>query len=130
MHRTIEKLMNNVEPVGNYFAAAKAKWNEILADVAVVPAAELAERLSHSQSWFERHCGGRWDGQEVMVLTGFASIYDVGIGYDREGRGKPEAVKLAEAFELSMCSLEVKGAAREVARSYYITRENGRYVAD
>lgn len=128
MHRTVAKLMANDEPVGDYFAAAAAKWEELLVDIEDVSAADLAERVTNAQMWFEYNCGGRWDGQEVMVLTAFASIYDLGVGYDRDGRGKREAAKLAEAFARSMCSLEVKGAAREVAASYYISLVNGKYV--
>lgn len=127
MHRTIEKLMANEEPVGEYFVAAKQKWADMLADITEVSVAELADRLTSEQSWFERHCGGRWDGYEVMVWSGFGSIYDVTLGYERDGLGRAEAVKLAEAFASCMCSVEIKGIARDVAASYHLERVNGRY---
>ncbi|WP_233889692.1 hypothetical protein [Paraburkholderia flagellata] len=108
MHQTIELLMENEKPVGEYFAAAKQRWSEILADITEVSVEELAERLTREQFWFEHHCGGRWVGQEVMVWSGFASIYATTEGYDCEGLTRREAAKLAQAFARSMVSVEVR----------------------
>jgi ABC-type molybdenum transport system ATPase subunit/photorepair protein PhrA len=118
MHSNIEKLMKNQEPVGEYFAQAAARWKDILSDISTISVQDLARKLTTEQMWFEHHCGGRWDGQEVMVWTGFASIYNTQTGYDDES--KAAAAKLLEAFGASMCSVEVKGGAKEAAKSYYV----------
>lgn len=129
MHSTIERLMNGDTQIPQYFVSAKERWEKILSGISTVSVADLAEKLTAEQSWFEHHCGGRWKGQEVMVWTGFASIYDTTDGYDRTGRGIAEAIKLAKAFESSMCSLEVKSKAHKAAMSYHVKKENGTYDA-
>ena len=62
-----------------------------------------------------------------MVWTGFASIYRTQVGYDREGLGRAEAIKLAEAFGASMCSVEVKSEARDAAESYHLELRDRRW---
>ncbi|WP_298702594.1 hypothetical protein [uncultured Variovorax sp.] len=117
MHDTIEKLMAGDQAVPGHYATAHAHWKTLLQDIDTVSVEDLAKRLSSAQSWFERHCGGRWPGQEVMVWTGFASMYSTQSGWDgNEAAG----TKLAKAFEASMCSIEVKGGARRAARSYHV----------
>jgi len=117
MHDTIEKLMAGDLAIPGYFTAAQAHWKTLLHDIDTVSVDDLAKRLSSAQTWFESHCGGRWMGQELMEWTGFASMYSTQSGWDgNEARG----VKLAKAFEASMCSIEVKGLARKAAKSYYL----------
>lgn len=87
MHSNIEKLMAGDQNIPQYFAAAKAQWTSLLEDISTVDVSELANKLTHAQSWFEHHCGGRWYGQEVMVWTGFASIYSTRDGYQRPALG-------------------------------------------
>ena len=117
MHDSIEKLMAGDQAVAGYYEAAHTHWQTLLRDIDSVSVEDLAARLSSAQSWFERHCGGRWLGQEVMVWTAFATMYSTQSGWDgNEARG----VKLAQAFAASMCSVEVKGGARRAAKSYYL----------
>jgi hypothetical protein len=65
--------------------------------------------------WFEANCGGRWVGQEVMVVSGLAGLYSSETGFDRNEK---RARLLYDAFQSSYCSVEVKSIAEEVARSY------------
>ncbi|MBC3873489.1 hypothetical protein [Undibacterium flavidum] len=123
MHKNIEKLMAGNANIPEYFVQASKKWEEVLADISSVSEEKLAERLSNIQFWFEQNCGGRWDGQEVMVWTAFASIYSTATGYDRAARGEAEARKLLNAFTKSMVSLEVKFGAKKAAASYFISQE-------
>ena len=115
MHATIEKLMQGDDRIVGYFVAAKARWAKILKDVHDTSVQTLAERLTDEQMWFEHHCGGRWDGQEVMAWTAFASLYTTAAGFDGNA---DSARKLAKAFLASMCSIEVKGLAGRAAKSY------------
>lgn len=124
MHSVIESLMNNDPSVVEYFSKAQEKWQEILSDIKTVSVSELAERLSSAQPWFEANCGGRTKGKQIMPWTGFASIYSIQDGYDRPNKSMDEAAKLANAFAKSSVSVEVKGAAREAASSYYISYDS------
>lgn len=132
MHSVIESLMNNDASVVEHFSKAKEKWQEILSDIKTVSVSELAKRLSFAQSWFEANCGGRDEGKIIMPWTAFASIYSTQDGYSRPNMGKNEAIKLAQAFAKSSVSIEVKGAARDAARSYYLSYDTKTkmYTAD
>ena len=77
----------------------------------------LAKRLTTEQFWFENHCGGRWEGQEIMAWSAFGSLYTTDNGFDDNDVA---AQNLAKAFKSSMCSIEVKGYARRAAESYGI----------
>ncbi|MHB8385261.1 hypothetical protein [Metallibacterium sp.] len=115
MHTTIEKLMHGDVSIVSYFVAAKERWTKILKDAHGATVQTLAKRLTDEQMWFEHHCGGRWDGQEVMAWTAFASLYTTQAGF---GDNADAARKLARAFDASMCSIEVKGLAKRAAKSY------------
>lgn len=117
MHYTIERLMNGDEAVAGYYVAAKAHWQGIFQNLEEISAADLANVITNEQHWFEHHCGGRRLGQEIMAYTAFATFYTVQSGWsESEHLGK----KIAQAFADSYCSLEVKAAAREAAKSYGI----------
>lgn len=115
MHDTIERLINGDKSVVDNFVEAKARWSRILVNVRTEDVKDLAARITTEQSWFERHCGGRWPGQEVMVWAAFASLYTTAGGFEENAES---AKKLAKAFAASMCSLEVKSGARAAAESY------------
>lgn len=115
MHYTIEKLMFSTEPIQQYFVAARDKWKELLDRHKDSSVEELAEAITHAQSWFEHNCGSRWPGQEVMVWSAFGYLYTTVSGF--EGK-EPLAEKVARAFEASMCSAEVKSHARDAVESY------------
>jgi hypothetical protein len=71
--------------------------------------------LSAEQMWFERNCGARWVGQEIMVVSGIGMLYSTKAGF---GDNADRARVLYDAFQQSFCSIEVKSIAREVAESY------------
>lgn len=120
MHVYIEKLMEGDRSIVSYFVAAKERWAGILADVGSVDVDVLADRLTGDQNWFERNCGGRLVGQEIMVIAGFGSIFSTSEGYRRPGLGFPEANKLLQAFHKSVVSVEIKQLADEIAESYWV----------
>lgn len=117
MHYAIEKLMRGDAGVATAFSSAHKKWAELLKDVDSVSEADLAERLSNEQTWFEETAGGRGEGKELMGWTGFAFLCPNSSGWDgNESRG----VKLLKAFGGSSCSLEVKTYAKRAAQSYHL----------
>ncbi len=118
MHYTIQLLLDGEAAVISYYQAAKIKWNELFVDYRDGSVSDWASWLTSQQvSYFEQHCGGRWEGQEVMAWSGFALLYTTTGGF---GDNLPYAKKLAEAFEKSMCSIELKGGAKRAAKSYYL----------
>lgn len=115
MHYTIDSLMNNNLEIVNYYQIAKALWQQLYSKTGFAPAELIAEELRPLQMKFEQQCGGQHRGQEIMVVSGIARFYALsdGFGDDRE-----HAECLLEAFELSMCSLEVKFAAKKIGKLY------------
>ena len=121
MHSIIEQLMTGNTNVVGWFKSAKAHWEEVLVDIESVTVTELAQRIGGEQRWFENHCGGRDNGQDIMVWTGFASLWSNDAGYE-DGK-EQQARKLLAAFQASHCSIEVKGDAEDAAKSYYLEDE-------
>lgn len=120
MHYTIEHLIDGDQEVITYFKNAKDHWLKILSENSGSNSDELAKVLSSEQFWFEENCGSRWVGQEIMVVTGISQFYSTARGFD-DNREKAQLVY--EAFMKSYCSIEVKGAAEDVAKSYYLIEE-------
>lgn len=115
MHYTIELLMKGDLHIVDYYARAKEMWAGILASPEASDVDALASRLSSEQLLFESECGGRWIGQEIMVVVGITQFYSTEIGFE----GSEEtALRVYNAFRASYCSLEVKGHADAVAESY------------
>lgn len=117
MHYSIEKLIIGDSNIVGYFAAASTRWKSILASPDANSVSTLASRLGSEQSSFEHECGGRWIGQEIMVLVGIAQFYTTAEGF---GDDEERAKLVYEALRASYCSIEVKGHADIVARSYYL----------
>src|SRR3569832_998414 len=105
MHYTIDLLLRGDERVVTYYVAAQAHWEEILASDDARSVDTLAVRLTREQFWFEHHCGGRWQGQEVMAFAGIGHLYDQRIGFDIS---RNLVLRVFDAFMDSFCSLEVK----------------------
>lgn len=120
MHYTIEHLLAGDDGICQYYANARSHWEMLLQEHARANSDELAKVLTKEQFWFEEHCGSRWIGQEIMVVTGIAQFYTTTTGF---GDNKSKAMLVYEAFMKSYCSLEVKGLAEDVARSYYLEEE-------
>jgi hypothetical protein len=68
----------------------------------------------------KQDCGGRWPGQEVMVLAGFGALWTSAKGF---GRDFSRARMLHQAFQASWCSNEVTGRALDMAVEYGLTEE-------
>ncbi len=112
MHYTIESLLNGKE-VGNWYQWARAHWGKFLATNPT--AEEIAEWCDQEQHNFERNCGGRWIGQEVMVISGIAYYYTTRSCFD-DNPDKAQAVY--KGLVSNWCSVEVKIQARRVAKYY------------
>ena len=120
MHHTIELLVNGDLHLGDHYRRAVARWKEIWCRPEAGDIVDLATMLSNEQMWFEHNCGGRWVGQEIMVVSGIGMLYTTQAGFD----GNAERARLLyDAFQRSYCSLEVKGIARDVAKSYSLLEE-------
>lgn len=116
MHYTIEALVQGSAEIPHLYKRAGEKWAEFFKTHEKASTAEWSKWISAQQiGFFEQHCGGRLLGQEVMAWSGFGSLYSTATGFDDKA---PLARKLAEAFEKSSVSLEVKSHAEEAAASY------------
>ena len=120
MHYTIELLIEGDKKVLSYYEKAKGRWRKILSENPDTTSDELSKILTNEQMWFEHHCGSRWVGQEIMVVTGISQFYTTTGGFDGN---HDKALLVYEAFMKSYCSIEVKGAAEDVAKSYYLVEE-------
>jgi hypothetical protein len=120
MHYTIELLIQGNQQIIVYYNKAKEKWNEILKEYDINNIDEFSKKLNISQLWFEHNCGGRWVGQEIMVVSGICQFYTTQNGF---GESKKSAIRIYKAFMMSYCSIEVKGIADEIAKSYYLLED-------
>ena len=118
MHFVIDMLMSGNKNIVTYFGVAKQRWEGLIQAHSSVE--DLARRLSSEQMWFETNCGGRWEGQEVMVISGITQFYSLEEGF---GDRRNKALDIYNAFMKSQCSLEVKGEADKIAKSYFLFEE-------
>lgn len=117
MNYTIELLMKENENILRYYKLAYSHWREILSSNDNNDAKSLSKKLTNEQMWFEDNCGGRYIGQEIMVVSGISQFYSTQNGFN--GKEK-NALIVYEAFKMSFCSLEVKSKADQVAKQYYL----------
>lgn len=117
MQQILEMLKEGNARVVDFFISANDEWKTILEDLENIPVEELSKKLSTVQARFERICGDRYLGKVVMGWSGFTHLYSCNTGFEDNG---PLAYKLAQAFAGSMCSLEVKHAAKEAAELYSV----------
>jgi hypothetical protein len=122
MHYTTELLIKGDKDVLLYYSNALNRWREKLPIYAEMSSEQLARELTIEQFWFEENCGSRWVGQEIMVVTGISQFYTTERGFDKD---EHLALKIYHAFMQSYCSLEVKGVAEDVAKSYWLIDEGG-----
>ena len=115
MRQILGELATGNSSISDYFSEALEKWEGILSEHPPSDVDGLSNELHIQQDWFERNCGGRWLGQEVMVASGIAQFYDSKNGFDDD---LDIARKIVEAFERSSCSMEVKGHARELSEYF------------
>jgi hypothetical protein len=117
---TIELLVRGDPNVSDYYRRAVARWKEIWSRPDSKHVYELATMLEDDEPWFEEHCGGRWVGQEIMVLSGFGMLYTTQAGF---GENLEWARLLYDAFMRSFCSIEIQAIAQEVAGSYRVLKK-------
>jgi hypothetical protein len=115
MHYSMEMLVRGEDQVMKFYRDAADRWRVIWGRPESRTLASFARLLQSEQLWFEQNCGGRWDGQEIMVVSGLVGLYSTQVGFEDN---LPRARLLYDAFQSSYCSVEVKSIAEEVARSY------------
>ena len=116
MEQTIEELIKGNGEIANFYRLARERGDGILGNAGrPIDVTKLADRLRDEQLWFEKNCGGRHIGQEVMAVVGIAHLTSEPDGF---GENAPTALAVANAFEASMCSVEVKSMAMRVAALY------------
>ncbi|HYT90564.1 MAG TPA: hypothetical protein VEL76_17790 [Gemmataceae bacterium] len=120
MQYTIELLVNGDPKVGEYYRRGVARWKEIWSRPDSKHVYELATMIEDEEPWFEEHCGTRWVGQEIMVLSGFGMLYTTETGF---GGNLERARLLYDAFMRSFCSIEAQAIAQKVAVSYRVLKE-------
>jgi len=115
MRYSLEMLIRGKAEIIEHYRRAAERWQEVWSKPEATNLEKLARMLQHEQMWFERNCGGRWVGQEIMVVSGLAGLYSTEVGFDKK---LEQARLLYDAFQSSFCSIEVKSIAEEVAKSY------------
>ncbi len=114
----VKNLMDGTGAWPERMIKAKSFWNAFFKEHRNDSDADLAKALGPAQMKFEHDVFdmNRIDAKEVMALTAFASIYDEASGFD----DPYFAGRLADAFEASSVSIEVKGWAIEAAAIFSI----------
>jgi len=118
---TLEALINGNANIVEYYNNGTLLWQQIKESVEFNDVNSLAQALTMRQIQFENQCGGRWLGQEIMVITGIGQFYSSEIGFDATYE---DALKVMNAFAQSYCSIEVKWQAEKVAKIFYLTKNN------
>lgn len=94
---------------------ANRAWTDFLNELNGADTGTLAARLAFFQPTFKRIFDSDTLGQNMMAWTGFAALYDTRSGW---GQNIERAKQLAEAFQQSNCSDEVRSEARSCVISY------------
>src|SRR4051794_39845756 len=115
MQYTLEMLVLGRREIVDYYRTAAEKWSEIWSKSESKSLALFAKLIAREQHWFEQNCGGRFIGQEIMVVSGIVGLYSTSNGFDHNLQ---RARLLYDAIQSSFCSIEVKGIAEEVAKAY------------
>ncbi|MDF2392392.1 hypothetical protein GWQ29_13960 [Aeromonas sp. 2HA2] len=120
MSATFSLLKHGDRRVLEAYRIANAMWDEILANYQG-DLGYLVNALSSKQLQFEwtlKDLGlNRWSAQEVMVFSGLSYYLDC-----EDDAYRSLAISVAEAFEMSYCSIEVKSLAKRVAAMFYLER--------
>lgn len=114
---SLEALINEKNEIMEYYQNSKQIWKKIIEQVDILDVTKLAEVLTNSQREFERDCGGRYIGQEIMVAVGIGQFYSTADGF---GENLYKANSIKKAFLQSYCSLEVKYYVREISKDLYL----------
>ena len=115
MRMTIQALLNDSE-IQQYYHAAIAHWNEVLSDVDRSNPTEISRIASNQQHWFETNCGGRYLGQEIMVVAGIGGYFSAAVGFDAN---LTNAKAMYQGFmNADGCSGEIRGHAEDMAKVF------------
>ncbi len=118
---TLELLIQGDPDIVDYYNNARNLWQEIRESANFNDVASLAQDLANKQFQFERECGGRWLGQEIMAIVGIGQFYNSNVGFDATIE---DAIKVKNAFAQSYCSLEVKWHAEKTVEIYGLSEND------
>lgn len=114
--KTLMLLKDNDRKVLDIYREANDIWKNEFPEKWTIK--ELADKLSSLQIHFEHRMEkfglDRWEGQEIFVVSGL-SYY-----LDDTNAGSHKADKVREAFEISFCSIEVKGLSKRLSKALYL----------
>jgi hypothetical protein len=96
----------------SYYQAAKKLWDELFTQVDPLDTEALTRVLNTWQLRFEAACGGRWIGQEIMVVVGIGQFYDRYSGFEEN---LEKGISVTTALLRSQCSIEVHAETKKVA---------------
>jgi hypothetical protein len=115
---TFDRLIKGENEIILYYNKAVSLWMDIRNSHAFVSADKLAEELSKQQPVFERECGGKNLGMEIMAMVGIGQFFSAETGFESTLN---DALLVLNAFEKSYCSIEVKLSAEKAATIYHLT---------
>lgn len=118
---TVNWLIRGRREVLDYYSRALEIWSDIQRDLGFDDVERLAAQLRGYQMQFETECGGRFEGQEVMLVSGIAQFYNPEQGFEDN---QEQARNLTRAIVRSGCSIEVKHGAVELAHLYGLFGED------
>ena len=107
MCNNIDELINGNDKTAEYYQNAKSLWSEI--DISDI---NFKKSIHRKQPNFERLCGGRSLGQEIMVCYGIMQYMQ------SNPQDIVSAKTVSDALINSNCSNEVKQKARDIANQY------------
>lgn len=114
--KTFMLLKNNDPKVLDIYKEANELWATELSNQWDIK--ELADKLASLQIGFESKMKkfglDRWEGQEVFVVSALSYFLD------DTSEGNYKADKVREAFEISFCSIEVKGLSKRLSKVLYL----------
>jgi hypothetical protein len=120
MIEIIQRLLAGDTNVVTGFVKCKKFWETFFEEHKADTDDELAAALTDAQVTVEHiFDSNRALGKQAMPLTCFGSLYDEIHGWNDPPK-KVLAKRLANAFQKSLVSLEVKDYARDAAELYYV----------
>src|SRR5262245_34171976 len=119
MHELLERLGRGDVRLIEMCQQANGAWREFLNELEGADTGTLAARLGFFQGKLQRIFESETLGQTMMPWSGFAVLFDSQNGF---GGNLNRALQLAEAFQMSNCSQEVRDEARSCVISYELER--------
>ena len=116
MHETLARLIDADEKLPVYYRRVRNRWSKILRDELFEDVDGFAQSLHHHQHGFEEDCESVALGKEVMAIVGIMQFHDYRWGWQDIPANLKRALFVLEAIEKSSCSVEVKSAAKRIAR--------------